>query len=90
VLGHIGHPQRVWVFDEQAEQALAVRQVPDPGDHTGFHAGMDEPDQAAVLDHAERGVPGIDQFPGSVDDMAQHRVQGIGAAHGEERREQAS
>jgi hypothetical protein len=44
---------------------------------------VDETHEVAAADHAERGVAGVDQLPGGFHDVAQHRVEVLGAGHGE-------
>ena len=81
VLGDVAQPQRLGVVHQQPQQSLAFRQVPDPGHHFGVHAGMHKAHQPAAADHAECGVAGVDQFPGGLHDVAQHRVEVIGVGH---------
>jgi hypothetical protein len=81
MLGDVPKPQRLGVLHEHPEQALALREVPDLGDHVGVHADVDEPHELAAADHAERGITGVDQLPRRLHDVAQHRVQLLGASH---------
>ena len=83
MLGDVAQPKRLGVLDQYPEQTLALWKVADLGDHVGVHAGVNEPDEVAAADHAERGVAGVDQLPGSFHDVAQHGVEVLGAGHGE-------
>jgi hypothetical protein len=76
VAGDVGHPQRVRVLDEQAEQAAALRPVVDLGDLGGVEAYRDELGEPLVLaNDAERAVPGIDELDGRLHDPAQRRLE---------------
>lgn len=69
-------PDRFGGLDQGSEQAFALRQVADGGDHVGGHPGVDELGQVPVGgDHADRGVTGADQVTGGFDDVAQQHGQ---------------
>jgi hypothetical protein len=55
--------------------------VPDRRHHLVGHPGVQEPHQPAPGDHAQGGVPGIDQLPRGLHDVPQHDIQVIGAGY---------
>jgi hypothetical protein len=77
VLREVVEAQHPVLGDQQAEDAVALGQVPDPGDGVGRHAGVQEPGQgrAGLVDHAEGGVLGIGQTGGDLHDLLQHGVE---------------
>ena len=76
VVGQGGQSDRVRVIDQRPEQALALRQVPDPGRDLDGHADVHELRQpTARRDHPQRGVAGTDQLPGRLGHVPQHRRQ---------------
>lgn len=75
VIADLGQTQRLWMLDQQSQQPFTVGKVGDPGDNLCGHAGVHEPHQPPVGDHAERGLAGIDELPGGTDDVLQDRIQ---------------
>lgn len=64
------------IVDQHPQQALAVRQVPDPFDVLGGHTDMHELGQPTVRrDHPQRGIPGPDEIAGHLRDPPQHHRQ---------------
>ena len=54
----VGEPQRLWVLDEQSEDAASARQVADRAMAIGINAAGDEALElgAALIENAERGI----------------------------------
>jgi hypothetical protein len=73
IIGDASQPDRVRVVDQRPQQALALRQMPDPLDGPRRHAHMHELGQpSARRDHPERRVLGTDQVPRRLRDPPQH------------------
>jgi hypothetical protein len=53
MLGYVVQPYRLRALDHYAEHALALGQMADPLHRRGVHAGVDEPDQAALRHDTE-------------------------------------
>ncbi len=69
VVGEVPEPDRAWLVDQGAEQALADRKVSDPVDEGRRETDVDELGQPAVRgEHAERGVAGADELAGRLHD----------------------
>jgi hypothetical protein len=75
-------PQRARLVDEQPEDALAGRQVPDLLAHLIAQPDVGELHQAAVRpDHPDRRVPRPDQLDRGLQDPGQHLRQRQVAGH---------
>lgn len=76
VRGEIGQPDRTWLGDQQTEDALAVRRMPDLECDvvvdTAVHELLHNPVRP---EHSQRGVPGVDEVSCRVDDVAEHHGQ---------------
>ena len=78
MLVDVVQPQRFWIIDEQSQHAESARQVADLVDQALGHAVVDERPQPAVGslgEHAERGVPRVDQLAGDRHDPLQCAVE---------------
>ncbi len=75
--GEVVEAHGVRLLDEQAEQALALGQVTDPGDRRLVHADVDELVEAhpAGRDDAQGAVLRVRQGDGGLDDTSQHGRQ---------------
>jgi hypothetical protein len=73
----VGDPERPVFADDQAEDAMALRQRADPTTRGVVHPAGDESfDPATGIDDAEGGVLGIDERADLVDDDLQDVVDG--------------
>ena len=83
-------PERLRIFDQDAENPMTSRQGADLGDRLLIDPDRDELGQCvAVADDTERGVPGVDEFRGRFHDSLQHRLQVESAADGHDGVQQA-
>jgi nucleotide-binding universal stress UspA family protein len=83
VVGDTARPDRYGLVDEGTEQALALREVGDPGHRRRRHADVHElRETARPVGDTEGGVARPDQLAGRLDDVAQqHREGEVAADH---------